>query len=365
MRALPPGFRFHATDEELLIHYLKPKILGRPGKCYYDMIPEIDICEFEPWQLPALFYHRFNSKELFFFCYVKRKYSNSKHSDRTTETGYWKVTGKERAIMSEDTDESIGIRKTLVFYTDRVPKGKRTNWVSHEYQLNLNCLGHNEDEEKSESLDKFKIYRTEVEKQLGKVIKVVRSDRGGEYYGRHGNVGQIKGPFAKYLEDSGIVAQFTMPGSPEQNGVAERRNRTLMDMTIMEPTVPQTEHVNTENPIDETATDEVVQVPQTQNEVTVAPLRRSTRERRSAIPPDYIVYLGEHDYDIGCIIDPMDVKTAFLNGDFDGEVYMVQPEGFTVNDPNADFAGCEDDRKSTTGYIFMSAGGAVSWKSEK
>jgi len=59
---------------------------------------------------------------------------------------------------------------------------------------------------------------------------VVRSDRGGEYYGRHGNVGQIKGPFAKYLEDSGIVAQFTMPGSPEQNGVAERRNRTLMDM---------------------------------------------------------------------------------------------------------------------------------------
>ena len=84
--------------------------------------------------------------------------------------------------------------------------------------------------EKSESLDKFKIFRTEVEKQLGKVIKVVRSDRGGEYYGKHGNVGQLKGPFAKYLEDSGIVAQFTMPGSPEQNGIAERRNRTLMEM---------------------------------------------------------------------------------------------------------------------------------------
>ena len=84
--------------------------------------------------------------------------------------------------------------------------------------------------EKSESLDKFKIFRTEVEKQLGKVIKVVRSDRGGEYYGKHGDAGQLKGPFAKYLEDSGIVAQFTMPGSPEQNGVAERRNRTIMEM---------------------------------------------------------------------------------------------------------------------------------------
>ena len=84
--------------------------------------------------------------------------------------------------------------------------------------------------EKAESLDKFKIFRTEVEKQLGKVIKVVRSDRGGEYYGKHGDAGQLKGPFAKYLEDSGIVAQFTMPGSPKQNGVAERRNRTLMEM---------------------------------------------------------------------------------------------------------------------------------------
>ena len=43
--------------------------------------------------------------------------------------------------------------------------------------------------EKAESLDKFKIFRTEVEKQLGKVIKVVRSDRGGEYYGKHGDAG--------------------------------------------------------------------------------------------------------------------------------------------------------------------------------
>ena len=60
--------------------------------------------------------------------------------------------------------------------------------------------------EKAESLDKFQIFRTEVEKQLGKVIKVVRSDQGGEYYGKHGDAGQLKGPFAKYLEDSGIVA---------------------------------------------------------------------------------------------------------------------------------------------------------------
>ena len=58
----------------------------------------------------------------------------------------------------------------------------------------------------------------------------MRSDRGGEYYGRHGDVGQHMGPFSKYLQDCGIIAQYTMLGSLEQNGVAERRNRTLKDM---------------------------------------------------------------------------------------------------------------------------------------
>ena len=58
----------------------------------------------------------------------------------------------------------------------------------------------------------------------------MRSYRGGKYYGRHGDVGRHMGPFAKYLQDCGIVAQYTMLGSPMQNGVAERRNRTLKDM---------------------------------------------------------------------------------------------------------------------------------------
>ena len=49
--------------------------------------------------------------------------------------------------------------------------------------------------EKSDALDKFKVFKLEVEKQLGKVIKIVRYDRGGEYYGRHGDVGQHMGPF--------------------------------------------------------------------------------------------------------------------------------------------------------------------------
>ena len=70
--------------------------------------------------------------------------------------------------------------------------------------------------EKFEALEKFKIFKTEVEKQLGKIIKVVRSNRGGEYYGKYGATGQPMGPVALYLQDCGIVLQYTLPRTPEQ-----------------------------------------------------------------------------------------------------------------------------------------------------
>jgi hypothetical protein len=84
--------------------------------------------------------------------------------------------------------------------------------------------------DQSEPLEKFRIFKAEVENQHDIKIKVVRSDRDGEFYGRHAQYGQIPGPFAKYLEENGIVAQYSTSGEPQQNGVAEHRNCTLMDM---------------------------------------------------------------------------------------------------------------------------------------
>ncbi|RVW22045.1 Retrovirus-related Pol polyprotein from transposon TNT 1-94 [Vitis vinifera] len=83
---------------------------------------------------------------------------------------------------------------------------------------------------KNEALDAFKVFKAEVEKQYGKQIKIVRSNKGGEYYGRYMENGQAPGPFAKFLQEHETVAQYTMPSSPDQNGVTERRNRTLLDM---------------------------------------------------------------------------------------------------------------------------------------
>ena len=81
-----------------------------------------------------------------------------------------------------------------------------------------------------EALDAFKFFKAEVDNQCGKHIKIVRSDRCGEYYGKYTENGQAPGAFAKFLQKNGIVTQYTMSGSPDQNGVAERRNRTVMDM---------------------------------------------------------------------------------------------------------------------------------------
>ncbi len=68
---------------------------------------------------------------------------------------------------------------------------------------------------KEQKLDKFKIFKAEVENQHDKRIKIVRSDRAGEYYGRHTPYSQVPGPFARFLQETGIVAQYSMPGEPQ------------------------------------------------------------------------------------------------------------------------------------------------------
>ena len=77
----------------------------------------------------------------------------------------------------------------------------------------------------------FKVFRAEVETQLNKKIKCVRSDHGAEYYGRYdSSKEQRPGPFVDFQGECGIVPQYTMPISPSMNVMAERQSKTLKDI---------------------------------------------------------------------------------------------------------------------------------------
>ena len=74
---------------------------------------------------------------------------------------------------------------------------------------------------KSETFEKFKEFQSEVENHYNKKIKILRSDRGGEY---------LSYEFGLRVKQCGIVSQVTPPGTPQRNGVSERHNHTLFDM---------------------------------------------------------------------------------------------------------------------------------------
>jgi hypothetical protein len=128
---LPPGFRFFPTDEELVVHYLCKKAASQ--MIPVPIIAEVDLYKYDPWQLPekALF----GEKEWYFFTPRDRKYPNGSRPNRAAGSGYWKATGADKPITAKGGKKRVGIKKALVFYAGKAPKGTKTNWIMHEYRL--------------------------------------------------------------------------------------------------------------------------------------------------------------------------------------------------------------------------------------
>ncbi|KAJ4868614.1 NAC domain-containing protein 102 [Raphanus sativus] len=125
---LPAGFRFHPTDEELVKFYLCRRCASEPISV--PVIAEIDLYKFNPWELPDM--ALYGEKEWYFFSHRDRKYPNGSRPNRAAGTGYWKATGADKPIGKP---KKLGIKKALVFYAGKAPKGVKTNWIMHEYRL--------------------------------------------------------------------------------------------------------------------------------------------------------------------------------------------------------------------------------------
>ncbi|PPD83665.1 hypothetical protein GOBAR_DD19390 [Gossypium barbadense] len=129
---VPPGFRFHPTDEELLHYYLTKKVSFQ--KFDTEVIREVDLNKMEPWELQERC--RIGSSpqnEWYFFSHKDRKYPTGSRTNRATNAGFWKATGRDKCIRN--SYKKIGMRKTLVFYRGRAPHGQKTDWIMHEYRL--------------------------------------------------------------------------------------------------------------------------------------------------------------------------------------------------------------------------------------
>jgi len=168
-RRWPPGFRFSPTDEELVLYFLKRRIVsGRPSP----YVADIDVYKSHPSHLPGtrplsphppinritcripsgglLIWTRrrctaersalqTGDRQWFFFSRMDRKYPNGSRASRTTGDGYWKATGKDRFICGGG-GRAVGNKKTLVYHHGRAPRGERTDWVMHEYTLLADAL---------------------------------------------------------------------------------------------------------------------------------------------------------------------------------------------------------------------------------
>ena len=127
------------------------------------------------------------------------------------------IKGKYVKKIKKDAKKSVGILQ--IIHTDicgQFPVKSVDDYVSFiTFTDNYSYCGYIYPiKERKEALDKFKIFKAKVENQHNLKIKIVRSDRGG-YYGRHTPYGQVRGPFARFLQENGKVAQDTTPGEPQ------------------------------------------------------------------------------------------------------------------------------------------------------
>ncbi|GJT74556.1 retrotransposon protein, putative, ty1-copia subclass [Tanacetum coccineum] len=171
---------------------------------------------------------------------------------------------------------------------------------------------------KHEVFETFKVFQKEVENQLGKTIKSLRSDRGGEYTSQE---------FLDHVKEHGIIAHRTPPYTPQHNGVSERRNRTLLDMNAeflenslitqeasgslenLEIIQEEDTHPSVNTSLHHDEDDQEINEPQSD----IIPIRRSTRTRHA--PDRMCLYVDTEEHELGDHNEPANYKAALLDSE--------------------------------------------------
>nr|GEU48089.1 retrotransposon protein, putative, Ty1-copia subclass [Tanacetum cinerariifolium] len=156
-----------------------------------------------------------------------------------------------------------------------------------------------------------KCFKKKVENQLGKTIKSLRSDRGGEYMSQE---------FLDHLKDQGIIAHRTPPYTPQHNDVSKRRNRTVLDMNSLitqeasgsledlEIIQEEDTHPSKDTSLNQEKDDLEIDEPQSD----IVPIRRSTRTRH-ALDHRMCLYIDAKEHELGDLGEPANYKAALFD----------------------------------------------------
>ncbi|KAL5738728.1 hypothetical protein ACOSP7_031489 [Xanthoceras sorbifolium] len=143
---LPSGYKFRPKDEELILYYLMKKLSNQSLPC--NIVIDVDLYKFNPWDLLAEKQSTEEKQEIYLFTPRDRKYPNGNLPSRRAGDGFWKATQADKKIQYTHRKpyndkvygeisygDVIGTKRALVFYKGNPPKGVKTNWIMHEYNL--------------------------------------------------------------------------------------------------------------------------------------------------------------------------------------------------------------------------------------
>ncbi|XP_057432994.1 NAC domain-containing protein 83-like [Lotus japonicus] len=128
---LLPGYKFDPTDEVLVDFYLKRRVFGQPLP--FEIIPDFDVFQIEPWGLPGGDGKIFNQRKCFFHNIGGRDLESL--DIRVAGSGEWRATKKGKNVHIHQNNEVVGKKNTLHFWEVQGSCARRTEWMMHEFRL--------------------------------------------------------------------------------------------------------------------------------------------------------------------------------------------------------------------------------------